>query len=98
MEDQPDHLYVGKRENLLSLIAQSYLIHGYKSRLFTVQYFSIQLTRSSTLHYGQPSRMSVKTTYGAGDSLGGGEKNRRTILTSLQHAFRGRDRNFMPGA
>ena len=40
--------------------------------------------------------MSVKSTYEVGDDLGGGEKNRGTVPTSLQLAFRGRDRNFMP--
>ena len=35
-------------------------------RLFTVPYFSVRLSRSSALHYGQPSWMSVKTTLGAG--------------------------------
>ena len=31
-------------------------------RLFTVPYFSVKLSRSSTLRYGLPSCMSVKTT------------------------------------
>ena len=35
-------------------------------RLFTVLYFSVRSSRSSTLRYGLPSRMSVKTTSGAG--------------------------------
>ena len=33
---------------------------------------------------------------GAGSSLGGSEKNRGTVITSLQLAFRRRDRNFTP--
>ena len=40
--------------------------------------------------------MSVKSTYEARDSLGGGKKNRGTVPTSLRLTFRGRDRNFMP--
>ena len=41
--------------------------------------------------------MSVKSTYNeVGDGLGGGKKNRGTVPTSLQLAFRGRDKNFTP--
>ena len=35
-------------------------------RLFTVLYSSVRSPRSSALHYGQPSSMSVKTTLGEG--------------------------------
>ena len=44
----------------------------WKSRLFTVPRFSIRLLKLSALHYRRPSWMSVKSTFGAGDSLGGG--------------------------
>ena len=33
---------------------------------------------------------------GGGGGLGGSEKNRGTVITSLQLAFRRRDRNFTP--
>ena len=33
---------------------------------------------------------------GGGRSLGGSEKNRGTVITSLQLAFRRRERNFTP--
>ena len=35
------------------------------------------------MRYGLPSCMSVKTTKGAGGGLGGSEKNRETVITSL---------------
>ena len=46
------------------------------------------------MRYGLPSWMSVKTTLAAEDGLGGSEKNRGTVITSLQLAFRRHDRNF----
>ena len=42
------------------------------------------------------SCISVKTTLRGGGGLGGGEKDRGTVITSLQLAFRWRDRNFTP--
>ena len=46
--------------------------------------------------YGLPSCMSVKSTYlGGGGGLGGSEKNRGTVITSLQLTFRRRERNFI---
>ena len=41
------------------------------SRLFTVLCFSVRSSRSSALRYGLPSCMSVKTTWGGRDGLGG---------------------------
>ena len=40
--------------------------------------------------------MNVKTTEVAGGGLGGNEKNRGTVITSLQLAFRRHDRNLAP--
>ena len=45
-------------------------------------YFSVRLSRSSTLPYGQPPRMSIKITSGAGVGLEG----------SLHWAYMGRGR------
>ena len=47
------------------------------------------------LYRVQPGE-SIKSTQGAGDGLGGSEKNRGTVITSLKLAFRGRDRNLTP--
>ena len=66
------------------------------ARLFTVPYFPVRSLRSSALRYGVSSCVSEKTTQGTGDSLGGSEKNRGTVITSLQLAFRRCDRNFTP--
>ena len=54
-----------------------------RSSLFTVTYFPVRSSRSRALRYGLPSFMSVKTTKGAGGGLGGGKKNRGTVITSL---------------
>ena len=43
-------------------------------RLFTARYFSVRSSISRALPYGWPSWMSVKSTLGGGDGLGGGEK------------------------
>ena len=40
--------------------------------LFALLYVSVRSSISSALRYGRPSWMSVKSTWGAGDSLGGG--------------------------
>ena len=72
---------------------------SYPARLFTVLYFSVISSRSSA-GYRLPCCMSVKTTLGAGGGLRGSEKNRAirgTVITSMQLAFRRRDRNFSAG-
>ena len=52
------------------------------------------------MRYGLPSCIRVKTTEGVGGGgwcgLGGSEKNRGTVITSLQLAFRRRYKNFTP--
>ena len=56
-------------------------------RLFTLfsPYSSVRSSRSSTLCYGQPSWMSVKTTWGVGSGLEGSEKNSPwAVLTLIQ--------------
>ena len=68
---------------------------SYPARLFTVLYFSVRSSRSSA-GYRLPCCMSVKTTLGAGGGLRGSEKNRGTVITSMQLAFRRRDRNYTP--
>ena len=50
---------------------RSYEEQGLSIRLFTVLYFSVRCSRSKALFYGLPSCISVKTTFGAGDGLGG---------------------------
>ena len=47
-------------------------------RLFTVPYFSVRSSRSSTLRCGQPSWMSVKENLRGGGDLEGSKKSRRT--------------------
>ena len=66
------------------------------SRLFTTLYFFRKIVdierfalRSAILHERQ-------NYLGGGGCLGGSEKNRGTVITSLQLAFRRRDRNFTP--
>ena len=68
-------------------------VHG---RLFTVVYFSVRSSRSRALRYGLPILHECQNYLGGGGGLGESEKNRRTVITSLQLAFRRRDRNFTP--
>ena len=51
-----------------------FILEAYKCiqcRLFTVPYFSLRSLQLNALHYWQPSWMSVKSTWGLGDSLKG---------------------------
>ena len=74
------------------------MIHGVGQsghKLFAVPYFSVRSSRSAALHYGLPLH-KCQNYLGGGGSLGGSEKNRGTVITSLQLAFRRCDRNITP--
>ena len=76
-------------------VASGYYI--YIGRLFTVLYFSVRSSRSSALRLIRAAILHECQNYlGDGGGLGGSEKNRGTVITSLQLAFRRRDRNFTP--
>ena len=66
------------------------------TRLFKVLYFSVRSSRSRALRYGLPILHECQNYLEGGGGLGGSEKNRGTAITSLQLAFRRRDRNFAP--
>ena len=65
-------------------------------RLFTVLYFSVRSSRLRALRYGLPILHECQNYLGGGGGLGGSKKNRGTVITSLQPAFRRHDRNFTP--
>ena len=65
--------------------------------LFTVLYFSVRSSSSSALVALRAAILHECQNYvGGRGGLGGSGKNRGTVITSLQLAFRRRDRNFTP--
>ena len=70
--------------------------HLKSTRLFTVLYFYVRLSRSRSFALRAAILHECQNYLGGGGGLGGSEKNRGTLITTLQLTFRRRDRNFTP--
>ena len=68
----------------------------YAHRLFTVLYFSRKIVEIERFALRAAILDECQNYVGGGGGLGGSEKNRGTVITSLQLAFRRRERNFTP--
>ena len=77
-------------------IPDAALLRPIQSRLFTVLYFSVRSQRSSNFVLRAAILHECQNHLGDGGGLGGSEKNRGTVITSPQLAFRRHDRNFTP--